>query len=161
MLCLIVLGWSNLICCSIRKSAMICKLITGSVSKAKDEAHQQGCMAVGGHCSGDDFYRSDVPAVLGTGFPDVFEMLHEKRTGTALHALVIAYIKFAVQRVTEECMLQVVALQKSPLIQTVTNNSLLRSAFRASETAGALMDDVLMSAMKSARKHMDADDTLK
>jgi len=136
---------------------MICKLITGSVSKAKDEAHQQGCMAVGGHCSGDDFHRSDVPAVLGTGFPDVFEMLHEKRTGTAL---VIAYINFAVQRVTEECMLQVVALQKSPLMQTVTNNSLLRSAFRASETAGALMDDVLMSAMKSARKHMDADDTL-
>eukprot|EP00892_Ulva_mutabilis_P004813 jgi/Ulvmu1/2703/UM014_0159.1 len=53
---------------------------------------------------------------------------------------------------------QVIALQQSPLVQTVTNNSLLRSAFRAGETAGALMDDVLMSAMKSARKQMDADE---
>lgn len=57
-----------------------------------------------------------------------------------------------------EHAVQVIALQKSPLMQTVTNNRLLRSAFRAGETAGALMDDVLMSAMKSARKRMEVEE---
>ena len=56
---------------------------------------------------------------------------------------------------TEAAALQVRAMQQSPLVKTVASNRLLRSAFHVSEHAGACADDILMSAMKSARKQLD------
>jgi hypothetical protein len=53
---------------------------------------------------------------------------------------------------------QVDAIHQNKFVQSVANSPLLRSARRAGETFGVLADDVLMSAMKSARKNMIADD---
>jgi hypothetical protein len=50
--------------------------------------------------------------------------------------------------------LQVEALQSSRLVRSVAENTLLRSAYRTSGRIGAFADDVLMSAMKSARKQL-------
>lgn len=118
-------------------------------------------MAVSGNCSCDDIYRPHISSVSGLGVLDVLTMLHEEGAGgfrPFSEGIGMSCQSISWRHITEWLFVQVIALQKSPLMQTVTNNSLLRSAFRAGENAGALVDDVLMSAMKSARKKMDADD---
>jgi hypothetical protein len=49
---------------------------------------------------------------------------------------------------------EVEALQANPMVKSVAQSRYLRSAYRTSTHFGSFADDVLMSAMKSARKQM-------
>lgn len=53
---------------------------------------------------------------------------------------------------------QVQAVQESKFVRSVASSHLLRSAFHASERAGSFADDVLMSALKSARRQLSSSD---
>jgi hypothetical protein len=75
---------------------------------------------------------------------------------TTLLVAVLQQCDIAVLLPKQSWRMQVKAVRESTIVRSVASSHMLRSAFKATERAGSFADDVLMSAMKSARKQLVA-----